>query len=320
MSKRYAVAGFLPTLGAAVALAVLLALPGVLTGYWMRVAAGIFMYAAITQGLNLIVGYTGYAAFGNVVYFGLGGYVTGVTMVRLHFSFFTALAVAGLVCGLYAVLVGLPVLRLRGHYFAMATLGVSLGTREMITNLSEWTGGGKGFILPLMSAPPKVQSTFFYFAMLALAIAATLVCWLVARSRWGYGLKAIREDEEAARVLGIPAIRYKILAWAVSAVITGLAGGIYAYRQTFIEPPAMFDVLIMLKAFTMLLLGGMGTVIGPVMGGFLLEMLSDLIWGKFLHWHLGILGMVIMAITLIVPGGLIRGLASVRERLGGGGT
>lgn len=291
-----------------VALVLLIALPQVLRGYWVRVATGIAMYAAITQALNVIVGFTGYAAFGNVVYFGLGAYATGIAMNSARLPFLVALVIGGLACGLYALILGLPILRLRGHYFAMATLGVSLGTREVVVNLGQWTGGGKGLTLPIMSAPPKVQFAYFYYLMLGLLIVASLIAWWISRSRWGYGLIAIREDEDAARVMGVATTRYKVLAWAVSAVITGLVGGVYGYWQTFLQPGPAFDILIMLKAFTMLLLGGMGTVAGPLLGGVILEVLSEVIWGNFLKWHLGILGIAIMIITLLVPGGLVREL------------
>ncbi len=289
---------------AAAALAIALCLPWAVSGYWVRVISSIFMFAALAQSVNFMAGFTGYADFGNVVFFGIGAYTTTLLMTRLAVPFPLAFLAGGVVAAAAAAIVGVPLLRLRGHYFAIATLGVLEAVREITTNVS-FFGGGMGITLPVFTDAPEPFFRMIYYAMLAALLAYTAIAWWLTRSRFGYALRTIKSDEEAAAVLGIPATRYKVTAWAMSAGCTGLVGGIYAYWLKYIEPPFVFDIMISVKAWIMMLLGGAGTLFGPIAGAFLLELLSVFIWGQFLRGHMLILGAAIVLVVLFMPAGFM---------------
>jgi branched-chain amino acid transport system permease protein len=286
------------------ALVVVIVLPWAVSGYWVRVITSIFMFAALAQSVNFMAGFAGYADFGNVVFFGIGAYTTTLLMTRLAVPFPLAFLAGGVLAALAAALVGVPLLRLRGHYFAIATLGVLEAVREITTNVG-FFGGGMGITLPVFAAAPEPFFRAIYYAMLAAAVAYTAIAWWLTRSRFGYALRTIKSDEEAAAVLGIPATRYKVTVWAMSAACTGLVGGVYAYWLKYIEPPFVFDILISVKAWIMMLLGGAGTLFGPLAGAVLLELLSVFIWGQFLRGHLLILGAAIVLVVLFMPAGFV---------------
>lgn len=292
----------------AVLLAAVVVLPFVLSGYWVRLMTDVFLFAILAEAVNLISGYAGYAALGNVVFWGTGAYATGVLMVDLHQPFLVGLAASGLLSAAYAALVGVPILRLRGHYFVMGTIGLDLLTRELVYNIG-FTGGGKGLNMPLPPWTPPALYAVFYFGMLAVLLACLACTWLVERSRLGFGLRAIRADEETAAVVGIPTTLYKVGAWVISAFFTGLAGGMYAYWQTYIDPGVVFDVVTSVQFFVMMMLGGMGTLWGPVIGAFAIEVLGTLIWGQFPVVHYMVLGLLIIVIVLGLPRGLVAWVA-----------
>jgi branched-chain amino acid transport system permease protein len=288
----------------ACALAVLLAAaPFAIDSYWLRVLTGVFMYAIVTQGLNVIVGLAGYHAFGNAAFFGVGAYVTGVLM-QLGLPFPAALLFAPVGCAAVAALLGWPILRLRGHYFAVATVALNLAMIELIPALGGITGGAEGLSLPLSDWDPKPLYRALYWTMLLGMVAATtLVGWLL-RTRLGYALRAIRDSERAAGVVGINTTAAKVSAWAISAAITGFAGGVWAYWITFIEPGSAFDPAIGVRAYIMLILGGMGSVFGPVFGAFFLEIVTTLVWSNLLRGHQLVLGVIIVIVCLGAPQGL----------------
>lgn len=288
-------------LGAAVLFFV--AFPFWASGYWVRVLTSVFMYGALASSLNIMLGYIGYADFGNVVFFGVGAYVTGITMKMLGFPLPLAVLSGALVAALYATILGLPILRLKGHYFAIATIGVMDATRELVTNMDPITGGGTGFSLPLPEWGPEVFFTIIYFAMFGLMAAYVVASKWIRESRFGYGLRAIRADEEAAAIAGVPTTRYKVMAWATSAFMTGLVGGVFAYWFSYIEPPDVFNILIEMKYMIMVLLGGVGTIWGPILGAFFLEVISELVWGQFLELHLGMLGLIVILVVIFLPKG-----------------
>ena len=297
-----------------VLLVALLAAPWVLTGYWVRVLTSVFMFAALAQSLNLIAGFTGYADFGNVLYFGIGAYATGFLMQQ-QVPAVLAIAVGAVLAAALAGALGLPILRLKGHSFAIATIGVMEATRELVTNM-QFLGGGAGLNVPIIRLPPQQFSLLIYFAMLALAVAYTVLVYVLARSALGYGLRAIKADEAAAAVMGIPTTLFKTLAWMLSAAGSAIVGGVYAIWVGFIEPSVAFSVVTSTEYFIMMLLGGPGTVLGPVLGAVILQLLATLIWSQFLHGHLAMLGVAIVLIVLFLPNGLVPALR--RGGKGGG--
>jgi branched-chain amino acid transport system permease protein len=273
-----------------------------------RTMAGVFMFVALAQGWNLIGGFAGYPSFGNVVFFGLGGYTTAILMAKSGVAFWLALPAAAAVGVLFAVLVGLPVLRLRGHYFAIATLGVAEGMREVVVNLDGLTGGNSGITVPAVGAKAVTSypgNTGFYFYFLALALLATGVVWAVSRSRFGFGLRAIAQDEEAAAAAGINTTRLKVTAFALSGLLTAMAGAIYAFQQVTIYPARLFSVDITVLMVVMAVIGGTGTVIGPVIGAVVLQFLSEWLRTNYTDLHTFIFGGIIIVAVVLLPMGIV---------------
>lgn len=310
------------TLGVAllvVAVALLAAAPLVLNNYWLRVLTTVFMYAIVTQGLNVIVGLAGYHAFGNAVFFGFGAYACGVAMTAgapLPLGLLAGVLVSALVAGV----IGWPILRLRGHYFAIATVALNLAAIQLVIQVGGLTGGAQGLALPLSDLAPGPLYRAIYLVMLAGMVGATALVWVILRLPFGYALRAIRDGERAAGVMGIDTTATKVLAWAISAGITGFAGALWAYWITFIEPSSAFDPAIGVKGYMMLILGGLGTVLGPVIGAFALEFLATLVWGGFLQAHQIVFGILIVIICLVAPNGILdagrRAIRSWRSRHG----
>lgn len=292
-----------------------------LNPYWLRVLSNIFMYAVLAQGINIMAGYTGYPAFGNVVFFGLSGYVTGVLMVKMNAPFALAMLGAVALCPLLVLAIGPPLLRIKGHYFAIATLGLNEAVREVVSNTTALTGGGMGLSVPLPPWGPVTGAAIFYYLFLGAMLVATWVTWEFSRRRIGAACGAIRDNEEKAGAVGLHTTRYKTTAWMISSTMTGIVGSLNAYRLTYIDPPSVFDMAISVKSFVIFLLGGAGTVLGPVVGAFVVELLATYTWSKLLSWHQGALGALIILIVLLAPNGFrealrrVPSLASLRARI-----
>lgn len=287
----------------AIALVLLAAAPLVLNPYGLRVLSAVFTIAVIAQGINLMAGQTGYPAFGNVVFYGIGGYATAVLMGKAGWPFAAAAVAAVLLAVALVLAVGPPLLRLKGHYFAIATLGLNEAMREVVANATPLTGGGMGFSLPLPAGGPLFNAVRFYYLLLAAMLLATWAVYEFDRRRLGLGCRAIRDNEAKAEASGLHTTRYKTAAWTLSAAMTAAVGAIQAWWLTYIDPPSMFDMALSVKAFVILLLGGAGTVFGPVIGAFAVEGLANLTWSHLLDWHLGVMGLLIIAIVLAFPDG-----------------
>jgi branched-chain amino acid transport system permease protein len=301
-----------------VAVAAALAAPAVADDAGLRTLAGVCMFAGLASAWNIIGGFAGYASFGNVVFFGLGGYTVAVLMVHARWSFWLALPVAMAVGALYAALVGLPVLRLRGHYFAIATLGVAEGTREVVLNLPRLTGGGAGITLPVLGAKavtPSPGNTTFYYLFLAALGLTVAVAFAVSRSRFGYGLRAIHDDEQGAAATGINTTRAKLAAFALSGALTALIGALFAFQQVAIYPERLFSVEITVLMVAMAVIGGVGTVVGPVVGAVGLQLLAEYLRQRYISAHLIVFGALLAAVVVLMPEGLVSTAAQAwRER------
>lgn len=285
-------------------IAILILLPFLVSGYWLRVLTQTFMFAAIATGSNIIIGFTGYPAFGNIAFFGIGAYVTGVLMTKYDFSFLLTLPFCALTGFIVAALLGIPLLRLKGHYFAIATIGVMEAIKEIVDNMTEITGGGMGLTLPIMEGEPVYIYRFFYYTILSIMLLTIVVAFLIFRSKFGYALRAIRIDEDAAAVMGINTSLFKTISWAISGALVSIAGGTYAYWLTYIDPHTVFETSYSVKMFAMILLGGGTTVLGPMIGAFILELVSELVWSKFIEIHGMILGLLIILIVIFIPKGI----------------
>jgi branched-chain amino acid transport system permease protein len=310
VTKRNKIVGIIVAAG----LLVVLVFPFTpVSGGFLRTVTVVVMAAVTAQAWNLIGGYTGYGAFGNVAFFGLGGYGTAICMTTLKMEFFPALAIGGAIAALYAVVLGVPILRLKGHYFSIATLGVAEATREIVANLADLTGGGSGILLPISPDRPDVFNRFIYFTMLALLIGSILLTFFITRSKLGYGLVAIREDEDAARATGIDTTRYKVTAFGLNALITGLAGGVYAYWNSQLTPPDAFTLDVTLRAIIISIIGGPGTLFGPVIGAIAFEFARDFLWNRFQGFQFTFLGLVMVLVIIFMPKGIMEFMTGRRR-------
>jgi branched-chain amino acid transport system permease protein len=284
-----------------IALGALVALPQFRSQYELLNYTRFLLLALMAQGWNFIGGYTGYAAFGNVGFFGIGAYTTGLLMIsKWQVPFFPALACGALLAAAVAMLVGMAVLRLRGHYFAIATLGVAEASREIADTWDSVTQGSTGIDFPVRS-----EGEFFYYSALVLVLAGIVVTVFLARSKVGYGWIAIREDQVAARTLGINTTPLKVFAFGLSAAFCALAGGITAYQNIHVTPTDFLKIEYTLQMIIACVIGGVGTIFGPIVGAGVYEVLSTYVWSSFLELHPTVLGLIIIFFVIFLPRGLM---------------
>ena len=284
----------------AMAAFVLAALPHGLSVYLRSFAMFTMMYVVLALSWNIISGFTGYTSFGHVAFYGIGAYACAILVADFGWHWVPTLFVGAFVAGVVAVALGYPVLRLKGPYFAIAMLGAAEGTRVVATVWDGLTHGGLG-----ISLPSTENSMSTYYAMLLLMLITVAVVYYVGHSRFGIRLNAIREDEVAAESLGIDVTRYKLAAFVLSAIFPAVAGGIQAYKVLYIEPLSVFFVQITIAMALMSMLGGKGTVIGPIVGAVLLYTAQELTWVKFPTAHLIAYGVFIIVVARFMPRGLM---------------
>ena len=289
---------------------VLLALyPLVASGYGVRFMLQLFMWVALAQSWNLISGLTGYVSFGHVAFFGTGTYVAAILITKAAWHWGPASVAGGVGAVILALIIGWPCLRLKGPYFAIAMLGLSEAMRVLVSYFEGLTGGGSGISLPTLYA-----STQIYYAMFLAAGAVTAAAYLIITSRFGLRLMTIREDEVAAEAMGIDTARYKLYAFLLSAFAPGVVGGLFARDQGYIEPVAVFPLLITITMIVMTLFGGKGTIWGPVLGAASLFVVEELVWARFLYLHQLLFGAIIVLVVLAMPRGIL-GVLQQRYRL-----
>ena len=282
----------------------------------------LLMYVGLASSLNILLGYTGYVSFGHIVFFGLGGYVGFYLLSSLGWSLYPAALAGGIFCSVMAALLGLAVLRLRGAYFALATIGVNEAARAFVSNFSPF-GGATGMSLDysvysLYGGSMKALWLAFILVWL-IAIAVVIMSYLVKQSRFGLGLMAIREDEDAAMVMGVKAPQAKTWAYALSAFFPGLIGTIYFFKNGNVEPGDAFRLHLSIEMLVMIMLGGQGTVLGPILGSLGYERLRGylLVSPLFKNLHLAISGVALLLIILFVPAGAVGWLRRRFPRLRG---
>lgn len=260
----------------------------------------LFMLAVVASSWNLTGGFTGYVDFGHVVWFGFGAYGTGILMADHGWPFVPALLAGAAVSATFAVFIGWATLRLRGPYFSIAMLGTFVAVREIVRVWKPLTGGGSGLTLP-----PYLNRPLFYEVTLLLLVVFVAFVWWLRRTQFGASLVAIREDEVGADMRGIATTATKIAVFTIAAFVTGVVGGLWAYQNTFIAPDIVFLESRTIDAVMMAMLGGLGTVAGPVLGATVLYWLRDVVWGNFLDYHLIVQGVTLIAIVLFVPDGIV---------------
>jgi branched-chain amino acid transport system permease protein len=299
------------------ALVIILAvLPGLApTPNFLRLLFTTLVWVAASVSWNLIGGFAGQASFGFAVFYGLGAYTTALAMNH-GIKSVAAFVMSGIVACIASLLIGLPTFRLRGPYFAIATIGISEAVRVIMTNL-DFTGGASGY--RIVERGPFRQLEHYYSA-LVLAVLAVAIAMVVSRSKFGFGLRAIRQDEDAAADVGVNPFTEKLKAHAIAAVLAGMAGGIFARRAAFIEPGGVFAFQTSVQFLLMPVIGGIGTVWGPVLGGVVFGFVEEEIIAAFPNIHLLIYGVLLIVIILLEPGGILGGIHRVLRRFRAGRT
>ncbi|WP_136592163.1 branched-chain amino acid ABC transporter permease [Salinigranum halophilum] len=297
---------------ALVGVVVLVALPMALDAFWTRIGLGALMWIGLAQSWNMIGGYAGYLDFGHGAYFGIGAFATGAVMVSFELPFLAGFVVAAAAAAVIAYLVAVPTLRLTGAYFAIATWALAEAFKQLALNL-DITGGTFGLSLPTTATSfglpvGELSTTLFYYLMLILCLATIAVSYvLFERSKFGFRVKALRDDEDAAESLGIDTTRVKRQVYVLSCAVAALFGSVHAYFITFIHPNDVLAAIITDQMVIMALLGGLGTIAGPVIGGvlvFLLQRLSSVFLGQSTI-YLPLIGVLIMFVVLFAPSGVV---------------
>ncbi|HUH07280.1 MAG TPA: ATP-binding cassette domain-containing protein [Egibacteraceae bacterium] len=270
---------------------------------WLAIAAQALLLAVVASSWNIVGGYLGSVDIGHAAYFGLGAYGTGVAMASLGWGLPGALATGAVLAAAVAAGAGAAVLRLHGATFAIATLGVLVVVREIVRVAAPLTGGGRGLTLP-----PPDPDAFYYAAAALFALAVALSRWLRSPALWPL-LVAMRDDEQATAARGVPTMAWKSAVFAAAAAVTGTAGGLWAYHSTFIDPDLAFADAVSVDMITAVLLGGVGTVAGPIVGSAILYGGRWLLWPQSAPYHVLLQGLVLIAVVRWMPRGVVGGLA-----------
>lgn len=288
------------------ALAVVTALFGLFANnFLLQAGTSLAMYVALAYAWNIVGGYMGYPSFGTAAFFGLGAYL-GAIAENANAPMVLAWFAAGIGGAVFSGFLGSILLGMRGHYFAIGTIAVLEVMREVSNNWEAVTGGATGLNLPIMAGSPDVVGRFYFFTMCIAAAAILLLTVALARSKFGFGLRCIKQNEQAARMVGIDVFRYKVAAFALSSALMSVIGAIYASMVAFINPEDVFNILMSISVPVIVTLGGAGLVLGPLVGGFLYTLIDDLVWINFINYHLAVLGLIIIAAIYFVPHGLLR--------------
>ncbi len=280
--------------------------------YVLHVLMVIFMYIAMASGWNIIGGYAGYTSLGHPVFFALGAYFSGVLLVYRGWSPFWTAPIAGLVATLFGFAFGLVALRTRGPAFVISTIALLLLAQLILDNW-EWVGGSNGLSLPMIGWPYRFYKIPFYYGMLLTALLAIWVSYRIRHSKLGLFLRAIAMDETKAEVAGIDTRMCKVIAFAISAFFAGVCGALWGYQQTYLRPTIFLTIGAAADLVLINLVGGRGTVAGPVLGAALRVGLDELVVNQVGSTELNITvtGLLMVLIVLFFPGGIV---GALRER------
>ncbi len=268
------------------------------------------LYITLASNLNLMLGYTGYINFGSIVFFGLGGYIC-VWLVDSHgWPLFLSLLVAGISVSGFALFFGLGILRLRGAFFALSTIGINEAVQAFVENFGPWGGSSGIYLSPAIFNPlgGAGQALWvIYFLMVAVMGLSLYLSYAIKSSKFGLGLLAIGQNEDAAAILGVPTPLYKALVYSASAFLPALAGGLYFIKSAFIQPSDAFDLTLSTEVIVIAMLGGQGTVTGVAFGAYLYEELRGYLLTSetFSHFQLVVAGVLLLLIVLFFPSGLM---------------
>ena len=301
-------------------LAVLALLP--LTGmstYWLHIFILVIMWSVIGMAWNLLGGYCGQVSFGHAAFFGLGAYTSGILYQKLGVSAWWGLPLSVVVVSAGALVIGFICLRLRGPFFALATLSMGVILRVTAENLNWLTEGDLGIMIRERT---WVDKTWYFYIILLIAAGTYLVVKWIVGSKLGYYFVAIREDQDAAESLGINTTLYKTIALCLSAVLTGLAGAFYTSYMGYIDPKVVFALHdISIVAIMVVMVGGVATFGGPIVGAFIMVMLAEVIRTipKLGAAHHTLFGILLIVIIIYVPNGIVGDLPKLKKVFGAGG-
>ena len=306
-----------------VAIAALAAIPFILMPFHVRVGQLILLSTALGLSWTLLGGFAGYWSFGHTAFIGLGAFAAGLFETEFLGTAFmraeplTGLAIGTLVamaiCATAAAIVAWPILRLRGIYFAVAMLGVAQVLSEL-TNSIEAFKGSLGLVFPRIPAFGLRQEAVFYYLLLIATAVILAIAFAIKNARIGHGLAAMREDEDTARMLGVPTERYKITMFILSATLTGALGAIYAHSLGYITTGSVYRTDFSLNMIVHNLLGGIGTLLGPMIGAIIMVLLTQVVLGSFLNLHMFLTGAMLVALVLAAPKGIVGTIKALRRR------
>lgn len=289
-------------IGIAILMAFLVSMPLFATDYWITLLVLILIFTVYASGWNLFSGLTGYTNLGLAWFIGVSGYVSSLLIADYKCFWLFAWPIGALFISLVSMGVGYILLRIKGVYFAISMVALTEGTRELMGTeyLEPITHGGKG--VPFVAG---ISLSALYWSVLLLAFVTVLICYKITSSKFGLRLMAIREDEQAAETLGIHTTREKILAFSLSAFLTGLAGAIHFTYQNYIDPSFGFTIHLTLTPIVMTLFGGVGTVFGPVIGATLFTFIHEILWAELTLLYMAIFGAILILLILFFPQGLL---------------
>ncbi len=271
----------------------------------VMIFAGIFSLVSI--GLSLLMGYAGQISLAQAAFFGIGAYTSGILTTKFGINPWLAIPVGMAACGVVAWLVGLPTLRLKGHYLAMATLGFGVIVNIILAEEVAWTGGPSGMadIPALRLGGYKIDSeTVWYYMVWGVVFCALIFCFHVLHSRVGRALRAIHQEEKAAESMGVPTARYKVRVFILSAVLAGIAGSLYAHYVTCVNPSS-FNLMWSIRFMLMVMVGGMHSLWGALAGTILMTFVGNEWLQVFAELEILVYGSILLVVALFLPGGIV---------------
>ena len=282
----------------AVALIVALVLPSMVDEYYLLVLYQALIYIAMAQAWNLLAGYGGLVSLAPAASVGIGMYTSAVLANHYNLAVPLLIIGGGIVAGVFALLVSVPMFRFRGLYFAIATLVLATALGVFMVN---WNGLGGAVGLFLSTYAPSAQATYYY--SLALAVASTVIVYVVLRTRLGLSLRALRDDEDTAQEIGVSTFRTKLWVWVVSSFLIGMVGGLQAVRLGIVEPYGAFSLTWTIDIVSTTIVGGIGTIVGPIIGAGFTVWLGEAL-AAYPEIHVAITGVIVILIIRFAPAGI----------------
>lgn len=276
--------------------------------YWILFILLFFLYLAMAQMWNLLVGYSGLISLGQQCFIGLGGYTLAVLSVYYGVPIWLSILIGGVISVLFALIISVPIFRMRGVYFAIGTWIVAEALTICFASWDYVRHGMGLFVKPAY----ELSLNQIYYAALAMGIGSVILVYILLRSKLGLGLMAMRDDEGASELLGVEIFRYKLFCFLIGAFVTGLTAGVFYLNQIFIQPYTAFSITWMVRLLFIVVIGGIGTIEGPIIGSIIFVLLQQ-VFAEYIHVGLLLLGSVAIIVMLVAPKGI---MGTIQEKLG----